>query len=197
METPNIDQLIKEDRLIDLGKANIMVLLLTIPVLLIFGLPYYFIWIHGQDVTWSAVWQSAFPPGVSSKGLFLLLVTLIGIVVHEGIHGITWALFASRGFRSIQFGVMWKMLTPYCHCNEPLKVREYIIGALMPALLLGFIPAILGLVSGHPGILMFGMFFLLAAGGDFMIVALIRKEHPDTLVQDHPSEAGCSIYKHP
>lgn len=45
------------------------------------------------------------------------------------------------------------------------------------------------------GILIFGMFFIMAAGGDLLIINLIRKEKSTDLVQDHPSEAGCYIYR--
>jgi hypothetical protein len=39
------------------------------------------------------------------------------------------------------------------------------------------------------------MFFTMAAAGDFMIINLIRKENKIDFVQDHPSEAGCYIYR--
>jgi hypothetical protein len=39
------------------------------------------------------------------------------------------------------------------------------------------------------------MFFTMAAGGDFLIINLIRKEKSSALVQDHPTEAGCYIYR--
>ena len=87
------------------------------------------------------------------------------------------------------------MLTPYCHRKEPLNVSQYMIGAIMPAIILGFIPLILAIFIGNLGLLIFGMFFTLAAGGDFLIINLIRKENKDDLVQDHPSEAGCYIYR--
>ena len=87
------------------------------------------------------------------------------------------------------------MLTPYCHCTEPLKVKQYIWGAITPAIILGFIPSILAILTGNLGILIFGMFFTMAAGGDFLIINLIRKENKNDFVQDHPSEAGCYIYR--
>jgi catechol 2,3-dioxygenase-like lactoylglutathione lyase family enzyme len=37
--------------------------------------------------------------------------------------------------------------------------------------------------------------FTMAAGGDFLIINLIRKEKSSALVQDHPTEAGCYIYR--
>lgn len=39
---------------------------------------------------------------------FPALLTLI--VLHEVVHGLVWGLFA--GFRSIRFGMIWKMLPP-------------------------------------------------------------------------------------
>ena len=38
--------------------------------------------------------------------------------------------------------------------------------------------------------------FIGCAMGDVLIVWAIRKEPPDTLVYDHPSEPGCIVY-HP
>lgn len=35
----------------------------------------------------------------------------------------------------------------------------------------------------------------IAAIGDFMIIYLLRKEDMHNLVEDHPSEAGCYIYR--
>jgi hypothetical protein len=128
-------------------------------------------------------------------GIIIIGILILGIIVHELIHGITWAKFADNGFKSIKFGVLWKMLTPYCHCKEPLTVRQYTIGAIAPAIILGFLPAIIAILTGNLGLLIFGIFFTMAAGGDFLIVNMISKENKDDLVQDHPSEAGCYIYR--
>ena len=120
---------------------------------------------------------------------------MLGIAVHELIHGIAWAIFAKNGFKSMKFGVMWKLLTPYCHCKDALKVKEYIFGAIAPAILLGILPAIVAIFNGSISLLIFGMFFTMAACGDFLIINLIRKENWDDLVEDHPTEAGCYIYR--
>ena len=124
-----------------------------------------------------------------------MVAFIAGIVVHELVHGITWAMFAKRGWKSISFGMIWKMLTPYCHCDEPLKVREYIIGALMPLLVVGVIPMILGLCLQSIFLTFFGAFYVGGAAGDIMIVVLLRHEPAGNMVLDHPSEAGCLIYE--
>lgn len=183
----------KEQLTIDLVKANVFAVLLMIPTVLIFGLPYFLIWGLGFNLSDIRSLTKNLSPALMGFGL--LLVFSLGIVLHELTHGIVWSRFTSNGFKSIRFGVLWKMLTPYCHCKEPLKVKEYIIGALMPAIILGFIPGIIAIIIGNFGLLVFGIIFTTAAGGDFMIINLLKNEDKDDYVQDHPSEAGCFIYR--
>ena len=184
----------KRERLtVDLVWANIFAFIILIPILLIFGLPYYLIWSSNMD--FKNLTASIVPQDIVYGGLFIIGILILGIIVHELIHGITWARFAENGFKSIKFGVLWKMLTPYCHCKEPLTVRQYTIGAIAPAIILGFLPAIIAILTGNLGLLIFGIFFTMAAGGDFLVINMIRKENKDDLVQDHPSEAGCYIYR--
>jgi hypothetical protein len=65
----------------------------------------------------------------------------------------------------------------------------------MPAVILGFIPALAGIITGLMGLLSFGMFFTLTSVGDFLIIYTLRREKADDYVQDHPSEAGCYVYR--
>ena len=183
----------KEKLTIDLVWANVFGILILIPIGLIFGLPFYFIWRSQIDI--KQFLDIAGPQGAALGFLLIFGILILGIVLHELIHGITWAKFAKEGFRSIKFGVLWKMLTPYCHCKEALNVRQYIIGAITPAIIMGIFPSIIAIMIGNFGLLIFGMFFTMAAGGDFLIINLIRKEDSSDLVQDHPSEAGCYIYR--
>lgn len=130
----------------------------------------------------------------SFTNLMLLLVAqIIGLAVHELIHGITWACFAEHGFRSISFGVNPKQFMIYCHCSDPLKIRHYVIGALMPCFLLGVIPVIVSYFNGNAALLIFGVVFIVLALGDILIVWTIRKEKPNCKVLDHPKEPGCYI----
>ena len=183
----------KEKLTIDLVWANVFGVLILIPIGLLFGLPFYFIWKPQLDI--KQYLDSAGPLGAGLGFLLIFEILILGIVLHELIHGIIWAKFAKEGFKSIKFGVLWEMLTPYCHCKEALNVRQYIIGAIAPAIILGIIPSIIAIITGNLGLLIFGMLFTMAAGGDFLIINLIRKESSSDLVQDHPSEAGCFIYR--
>ena len=181
----------KEKLTIDIVWANIFALLLIIPIALTFGVPFFFIW-KSELLNMQNIMKTIFENYTILKIPFVLV---IGIIAHELIHGIVWAVFAKKGFKSIKFGVLWKMITPYCHCKEPLKVKHYILGGIAPAIVLGIIPAITAMFTGNIWLLIFGIFFTLAAGGDFLIINLLRKENPDDYVEDHPSEAGCFIYR--
>lgn len=183
----------KEELVIDLVKANKFGLLLFIPTTLLFGLPFFLIWMAHLD--FYTINKSFSSKAIATDGMLVFVYIILGIILHELIHGVTWALFAKKGFKSIKFGVFWKMLTPYCHCKVPLKVKHYIFGAITPAIFLGIIPAIIAIVNGNIWMLLFGMFFTMAAGGDFMIINLVRKENMNDFVQDHPSAAGCYIYR--
>jgi len=168
-------------------------MLMMIPLTIVYVLTYFLIWGDGlsKESMASFLDQSFFP----SNRIIAIAAVIIGIIIHELIHGITWAKYTEQGFKSIKFGVMWKMLTPYCHCKEPLKIKHYILGASMPGIILGIIPSIYAIATGNIAILVFGWFFTLAAGGDLIMVILLRKENPNDFVQDHPSEMGCYIYR--
>jgi hypothetical protein len=185
----------QEELTFDPLRANLNAILLTVPIAIIMATPYVVIWRNKYSLVNIKVYIAANKPWLVYSGVIILGIMLIGIVLNELIHGITWARYAREGFKSIRFGVMWKSLTPYCHCKEPLSVRHYIIGGLMPAIVLGFVPFVVSLFVGKLVLLLFGIFFTTAAAGDFMIVYSLRKEKADNLVQDHPSKIGCFVYR--
>ena len=171
-----------EKKIIDIYKASKLALLLFVVFALLFGLAFYLIWKPVLAFSWQSI-------------LIFGALLIIGVVVHELMHGFVFGLFAKSGFKRIRFGVLWEYLTPYCHCSEPVKLKHYIIGALMPALILGFVPAIISLLNGSLMLLILGVIFISAAAGDFYIVWILRKESMNVFVQDHPSEPGCFIYR--
>ena len=126
----------------------------------------------------------------SVNGLVIIILVVIGIVIHELIHGLTWAYYAKSGWKSIKIGMMWKTLTPYCHCNEPLPIQKYKVGVIMPCIILGIIPAIIALAIGNLLLLIWGIFFITVAAGDIWMVWLLGKEKSDNMIIDHPTEAG-------
>ncbi|ASS37493.1 DUF3267 domain-containing protein [Mogibacterium pumilum] len=126
-----------------------------------------------------------------------LVVFLVLIVVHELIHGVTWSRFTKKGFKDIEFGVIWKYLTPYCTCSEPLTKWQYILGVMMPGLLLGIVPCIVGCINNNVLMLTIGVLMTIAAGGDILIVKMIldNKTSKTALYLDHPTEVGLVVFQ--
>lgn len=178
---------------INLAWANVFALIFFAFVALISSATWYFLWgtPSFKDFGGSLL-KDVNPLGAA---VLVLVMLVAGIVAHEFIHGITWACFAKRGFRSIRFGVMWGMLTPYCHCKEPLTIRHYRLGALMPLIILGILPLLLAYPLRSVPLLWWGILFVTSAAGDILIVWKLRKEPAFLLVQDHPEEAGCIIFE--
>ena len=129
----------------------------------------------------------------------LFLVLLFGlIVVHELIHGLSWAVFADHHWADIEFGFMKQYLTPYCTCTVPLSKGQYIFGALMPLLVLGILPMIAGILLGSMSALLMGIIMADAAAGDILIVWKIlryRSEADSIVYVDHPTQAGGVIFE--
>jgi hypothetical protein len=126
---------------------------------------------------------------------YFIPIFLVGIVLHELIHGVAWKFAANIPFSQITFGFQWKTITPYAHCKIPIPKRAYVIGTAMPAVVLGIVPFIISLANGSGWMLIIGVLFTFAAVGDFLIIYLIRTVPWNVLVEDHPTNAGCFVYE--
>jgi hypothetical protein len=50
---------------------------------------------------------------------------------------------------------------------------------------------------GSGGWTVYGVIFLIAAAGDFIVLWVLRGVPGDVLVEDHPTRAGCYVYDLP
>lgn len=178
----------KTDLTIGIVRANLVVLLIAIPVVALGVL--LFMWKNST--------AAHFPD--PQRAILLLVLIVVLIVVHELIHGITWSMFTERHFKDIEFGFMKEYFTPYCTCLVPLSKKHYILGALMPGILLGLVPTALGILLGSPLLFWTGIVMLLSAGGDIMIVMKLlafkkQNESTEVLIYDHPTQAGSVIFE--
>lgn len=174
----------RTDLTVSIIKANIFSVILLIPTAVIgFGL--FALNNRGLNVS------AGFP-------LWFFPIFLVLIVVHELIHGLTWAVFTEHHWKDIAFGIMMQYLTPYCSCRVPLARGPYIIGALMPMLVLGILPMAYGILQGNLWILVIGIIMTDAAAGDILIVKNIltyRSDAADVVYMDHPTQAGGVIFE--
>jgi hypothetical protein len=173
-------ELHKRDVSISMAKANVFGMLIAIPVAIAQVASFYSI--HGAA-------------GFAPKWNITLLIVVIlgGIILHEVLHGLSWAIFGKKPFSAIKFGFMWKTITPYAHVREPLEVSPYRLGAFMPGLVLGLIPFIIAMFTGSGDLMWFSLLHTTAASGDWLVLWLIRGVKPGSFVEDHPTNAGCYV----
>ena len=168
-----------------LGRANVYALANVVPIGTALSATYLALWgwegVFGGITTLTSHWT--IPP----------VLLLGGIVLHELIHGLTWALLGRRPLRDIEYGIKWEYLTPYAHARVPLTAQAYRWGAVMPGIILGLVPAGWGIATGDGGPFLYGLLFTVAAGGDFLILWLLRAVPRHALVEDHPTQAGCFV----
>jgi len=170
----------KRDLSISMARANILVMFISIPVILLqFAVFLLFHGVKNLEPTWNPV--------------FLFVLILLGVVLHELLHGISWIAFGQKPFSAIKFGFQWKTFTPYAHLKEPVEVNAYRIGAFMPGFVLGILTYILCLILGDGNLFWFSLFHTSASGGDWLVLWLIRKVKAGIQVEDHPTNAGCYV----
>jgi hypothetical protein len=170
---------------VSVSAANVYAFLISIPVVVFFILPYA--WLYGWATMESDIGQFIDAP------LLFILSIIFGSVIHELIHAICWSWLDGIPWTKIHFGFKWKWLTPYVHCPEPVEVSNYRWGVAMPGIVLGILPYLLALVLQNGWLLGFGLFFTIAAGGDILILWLLRSVGQGRYVQDHPELIGCKI----
>jgi hypothetical protein len=133
--------------------------------------------------------------GFHHELLVVALVFVLGTAAHEFIHGVSWSLFGRMPLRRIKFGFQWKTATPYAHPRQPMPVTAYRWGTVMPLLTLGLIPCALSLLTGNANQFAFGFLFTMVAGGDLVVLWLLRGVSATSRVEDHPTNAGCLVYE--
>ena len=167
-------------------EANVWAIVVTLPLIIPFLLAYRVMW--GKEWTVLPWW-----------GYFVGMLFFIAfIVVHELIHGAVFACFAKDGVRSVAFGVIWSMLTPYCTCRESLKRKHYMLAILAPTVVLGILPAAVALAIGSRWILYLGILMILGGGGDIMCAIKLgtyRTKGKECLFFDHPYEVGLAVFE--
>jgi len=167
----------RKEYTISIRKVNFYAFFMIFPIAALTFLPFIFIW------DFKTFWI-----GAKEFKVYFGWIFIFGIILHEFLHGIIWALFAKKGFKSIKFGI--NGLTPYCHCKEALKTKHYRLGGAMPLLLMGIIPSVAALILGNGLYLCIGIFFIWTAGGDIISLFMLRNIDKNTMVYDHPDSIG-------
>ena len=126
----------------------------------------------------------------------LPLLILCLIIVHELIHGITWAIFAKNHFHAIGFGIIWNSFSPYCTCSNPLKKWQYLLGVAMPTLVLGGGGTLAAVMTNQLLLFLAAEYMILSGGGDFQIILRsILTDKRESLYCAHPYECSFAVFE--
>lgn len=179
---PEIDSSSFQEISITIEEAGHRALKMVVPFLLLSAVPFFII--HGLSVI----------NQISIIGFFIFVVSICpGILAHELIHAMLFAIFIPGGFKSVHFGIDKKTLSPYCHPLVNMRVWAYRIGASAPLILLGIIPVILSFFNGNIAFMIFGFIFSIAAGGDIISLYMTRTLSSGDIIKDHSSKLGFYI----
>jgi hypothetical protein len=182
----------KKDYSMSMAKANLYTLLIMVPIMILLGGVYAALWgIQGPADQFAVLFDGLW--GLVAAYGVLIGIMVVGTVVHELIHGITWVVAAKKPWTAIEFGFQWRTFTPYTHLREPLPAGAYRTGTWMPGFITGVLPAFLGILFGNVWLVVLGGLFVCAAGGDLLILWSLRGVDKNALVEDHPTRAGCYV----
>jgi hypothetical protein len=198
MRQRETDLLLKDYQRVELsmsaGQANLYALTFVVPILLIYIPAYILAWPDQFSLLQLKNTLYLYKTWIFIGPVILIAVFILGAIIHELLHGLTWALFCKEGVKSIEYGIYWSLLTPYCHCREILSKSAYILGGIMPGLIMGFFPALWGLIIGNLLVFLFGLFFSMAASGDLLVLSMLLRHKKGDYVQDHPEKIGCYVF---
>ncbi len=169
------------DVTMSIARANALALVLVPPLVALFLVPYALLW--GGLALLDGVDRFSLP--------IVLLAFAASIVLHEALHGVGYLVAGGASRSSARFGV-WD-LTPYAHCAAPMPAHAYRTAVLLPLLVLGVLPGIVGLAFGNATLTLYATLMTVSTAGDLLVVWAIRSVPGDTLVRDHPSRVGCEI----
>ncbi|MCB9421017.1 MAG: DUF3267 domain-containing protein [Ardenticatenaceae bacterium] len=161
--------------------ANGVAFLIIPAAVAIFVLPY---WLLGGRMAFV---------GERPSPVILLLAFVGGIVVHELLHAVGFVVAGKVAVTAVKFGFSWKGLAPYAHCAEPMRASAYRLSIMLPGLVLGILPGILGVILLSWPLVLWGILMVIAAGGDLAVLLAIRQVPGMAWVRDHPTKAGCQV----
>lgn len=133
---------------------------------------------------------------ISTNFIIFILILFIGDIIHVLIQGLIWQLFGNNKSNTIRYGIRRTTrgsVSFQAYCKEPIELKTYKLGITIPGIILGLLPAVLGLFTGHSFVFVFGLFGILYSGEDILILWLLRNVEADCLVKTHSKKAGCYV----
>jgi hypothetical protein len=183
-ENFSVENYQSNEKLINGIWANILCLIIFLVFGGVSGLIYYNIW--GEFVPF----QFNFSLIGTIYTIMYIIVFLAFLLVYELITALVWSKYTK-----VTVNVIMKSLWRFFACEEAIKIKHYIFGLIMPTIILGILPMILGLILKNYMINIFGIIFVAAGSQNFIVVNQLKKEDKHDFVKDIESKVGIIIYR--
>jgi putative zincin peptidase len=165
---------------------------------IIMALAFFAIVIVGYMAVWHENPLALYSSSQSTAAVLIvtLVIFFVSITVHEVLHMVGYRL-GGVPRQQIRFGFQWKALTPYVHCSAALPARAYRLAVVLPGIVLGLIPLVVGFAGHLDWMVLYGTAMLAGAAGDLLILLLMLPIGGDTLIRDHATKPGFQILPQP
>jgi len=125
--------------------------------------------------------------------LYIIIIYLIGAIIHEFLHIIPISLYLKKIKNVFSAGIAPGGVAFYIHCKNPIPLKIYRISLLLPLIVMGIIPLIIGFILINFKIFTIGIIFIWAASGDIYIYYLLKNIESNTKILDHSEKVGCYV----
>lgn len=117
---------------------------------------------------------------------------VLSILAHELLHLVGFVWFGRAPWRAVR--VELRGLTIAAHCAVPLPAWSYRAAVALPGVVLGVVPAVIGMLSGVAWLTVYGAVMLGAAVGDARVLWVLRGVPSGEEIGD-TSGASANYYK--
>jgi hypothetical protein len=126
--------------------------------------------------------------------IIFLAAYIAGLMLHELIHALAMRIISGVSFSNIQFGFNRRYLSPYTYCNKIVPVRGFRVGLLLPVLITGLLPMIIGIATNTLVITLIGGLLTAGGVGDIIGFCHLIKLPGNALLYDYRYALGCEVY---
>jgi hypothetical protein len=144
----------------------------------------------------ASCWQRSALEDISTQPggwIGALAVVALGAVIHELLHAFTWCVLGRVSWRSVSCRRSARAMGFVAQLDEAVPAAAYRAGVALPAIALGLGPIVVGLLTGHGLIVLWGLFFVLESFSDLALLLAARRVPAGALVRAHPDRLGCQF----
>ncbi len=144
-------------------------------------------------VYWNTTVDFLVPRFGPDSNSFILNCLIIAILfgIHELIHALTYIILEKKN--TVRFGVVGKHLWLMVHTDDPMRLGTYRVICLMPAVILGVFPVLLGFWFGWLNVVLTGGWMIVGSTSDILLFFRSLKYPKNAVVWNIAESVGFMV----